>query len=257
MRKLLVALLVAVAVPAEAQVRPFAFTVTTAAPSETERWTLQYDTGYAERSAAPFGYDGLEQRVGVQGSLGAGFTVLGQFGLGVAGEGVTRSTQEAEVLKDILGASRTLQLAGGVGLRREWEGATVLLGRVLLGHRFARSTLFGNVRLEKPLAESRDALDLITSVGWLRRLASGVHLGVEAIGEDLEGFWEPEEAEGGAKLFVGPSLHVSPAGHRVYATLCGGPILYATRSNRASGAPRPLGASGNGYSLRLSLGYTF
>jgi len=47
-----------------------------------------------------------------------------------------------------------------------------------------------------------------------------VHHGVEALGEDLEGFWEPEEAEGGD-------------------------------------APRPLGASGNGYTLRFSLGWVF
>jgi hypothetical protein len=81
--------------------------------------------------------------------------------------------------------------------------------------------------------------------------------GVEAFGEDLEGFWDGEEAEGGAKLFVGPSVHVAPAGRRIYGSVCGGPILYATHSDRMSGAPRPLGATGNGYTLRLTVGYRF
>jgi hypothetical protein len=257
MRGVLVALLIAVGGPAQAQVRPFVFTVTTTTPSETERWTVQYDAGYAERTAAPFGYDGLEQRVGIQGSLGAGFTVLGQLGLGMAGQGATHSTQEAEVLKDVLGATRGVQLASGLGVRREWEGTTVLLGRVALGHRFTRSSVFGNVRFEKPFAKGRDGLDLITSVGWLHRAGGSVHVGVEAIGEDLEGFWDPEEGEGGAKLFAGPSIHLAPASRRFYASLCGGPILYATHSDRTSAALRPLGASGNGYTLRLSVGFAF
>lgn len=243
--------------PARAQARPFLFTVTTAPPSATERWTVQYDVGYADRTAAPFGYDGLEQRAQIQGSLGSGLTVLGQVGLGVAGEGTTNSTQEIEVLKDVLGARHGLQLAGGLGVRREWEGTTVFLGRIAMGHSFRQSSVFGNVRFEKALADSRDSLDVISSLGWLHRVGGGVHAGVEAIGEDLEGFWDAEEAEGGAKLFVGPSVHVAPAGRRLYGSVCGGPILYATHSDRMSGAPRPLGATGNGYTLRLTVGYRF
>jgi len=38
----------------------------------------------------------------------------------------------------------------------------------------------------------------ITSVGWARKLPHGVSLGIEAIGKDLEGFWDSKEAEGGA-----------------------------------------------------------
>ena len=47
---------------------------------------------------------------------------------------------------------------------------------------------------------------------------TGISLGVEAIGEDLEGFWEEEEAEGGARLLMGPSLRISPAGRRCDAS---------------------------------------
>jgi hypothetical protein len=236
---------------------PFVFTVTTTPPSATERWTAQYDVGYADRTAAPFGYDGLEQRARIQGSLGSGFTVVGEVGLGIDGQSTTSTTQHLEALKDILGGKHGLQLAGGLGVRREWQGTTVFLGRVAFGHAFPRSSVFGNFRFEKPLAADRDRLDLITSLGWLHRVGGSLRVGLEAMGEDLEGLWDAEEAEGGAKLFLGPSVHLAPSRSPLYASLCGGPIVYATHSGRTSVAARPLGATGNGYTLRLTVGYRF
>lgn len=235
--------------------RPFLFTITTDRPPDGQ-WTAHYDPGYADRTDVPFGYDGFEQRIGVQGSLGHGFTVLGQVGLGVAGDAGTQSSQEAELLKDVLGKARGLRLAVGLGVRREWEGTTALLGRLSLGHAFGRSALHGNVRFERPFAEGRDQVDVIMSLGWLRRVSPAVGLGVEVMGEDLEGFWDAEEAEGGARLFVGPSVHVAPPGRRFYLTLGGGPIVRASRSDRTSPAPRDLGGK-NGYAVRMSAGYSF
>ena len=252
------ALLVLTGAAAEAQVRPFVFTVTTAPTQGSERWTVQYQAGYSERAAPAFANDGLEQRVGVQGDLGAGFTLLGSFGVAsLDAQAATSTTQDAEVLKDLFGPERSFRVAAGAGLRREWEGTTTLLGRISLGRTFEASSLFANLRFERPFETGRDTLDLITTAGWLHHIGGGVHLGVEAIGEDLEGFWDAEEAEGGAKLMVGPSLHIAPVGRRFYASVCGGPILYATHSDRTSGAPRPLEASGNGYTVRVSVGYAF
>ena len=121
----------------------------------------------------------------MQGRLGAGFTLLGHVGLGI-GDYATRSSEQAELLKDVLGST------------------------------------------------------------------SRVRLGVEAVGEDLEGFWEAEEAEGGAKLYAAPALHwTAPAG-RLWLSAGGGPTVYATRSARSSPAPWPLAAAGNGFTMRLS-----
>lgn len=256
-KRLALVALVFAAAPASAQVQPFVFTLTTLPAPRGARVGVRYDAGYAERTAPAFGYDGLEQRLAAQAALGAGFTLVAQAGIGLGGDGGTGSILEAELLKDVLGASSPVRLALGGGVRREWTGEATLLARAALGHAGRRSTLFGNLRLEKPFAADRDAVDLITSLGWHYRFGSAVHLGVEALGEDLEGFWEPEEAEGGARLFVGPSLHWSPPGRQLYASLAGGPIVYATRSGRTSDAPRPLGASGNGYTLRFSLGWVF
>ena len=246
---------------AEAQDRPFVFSVATGPPglpSDPARrsWTAYYDAGYGERTAEPIGYDGVEQRFGVQGRLGAGLTLLGHVGLGI-GDAATRSSQQAELLKDVLGSTSSLRLAVGVGARREWEGTTAALARVCLGWSSRQTLLFGNLRVEKPFASGRDAVDLITTLGWLQSVGHGLRLGVEAVGEDLEGFWEADEAEGGAKLYAGPALHwTAPAG-RLWLSAGGGPIVYATRSSRSSPAPRPLDAAGNGFTMRVSVGYTF
>ena len=126
-----------------------------------------------------------------------------------------------------------------------------------LGWSGKSTLLFGNALIEKPFATGRDAVDLITTLGWLQGVGHGLRVGVEAVGEDLEGFWEAEEAEGGAKLYAGPTLHwTAPAG-RLWLSASGGAIVYATRSPRTSPAPRPLGATGNGFTMRASLGYTF
>jgi hypothetical protein len=246
---------------AAAQDRPFVFTVTTGpsglpSGADSRPWTAYYDAGYGERTAEPVGYDGVEQRFGVQGRLGAGFTLLGHVGLGV-GAAATRSSQQAELLKDVRGSTSKVRLAVGVGARREWAGTTSALVRVCLGWSSRQTLLFGNVRIEKPFASGRDAVDLITTLGWLQSVGHGLRLGVEAVGEDLEGFWEADEAEGGAKLYAGPALHwTAPAG-RLWLSAGGGPIVYATRSARSSPAPRPLDAAGNGFTMRMSVGYTF
>lgn len=238
-------------------VRPFLFTVTTI-PSTRGRIVVHYDGGYAERSGNdPIGYEGVEQRFGVQASLGRGVTVLGQFGLGLGGvEGSLRSSQQAEVLKDLLGGTSHTRLAVGVGGRREWNGTAAMLARISVGRVFDHSALFGNAVLERPFAGGRDPLDLVVSLGWTRRLNRAVSLGIEAIGEDLEGFWDPNEAEGGARLFAGPSVHVAVPGSALHVTFAVGPVIHASTSDRASTAPRTLSGSG-GFAARVSIGYAF
>jgi len=101
----------------------------------------------------------------------------------------------------------------------------------------------------------RDAVDLITTFGWARKLASGIALGVEGLAEDLEGFWDPNEAEGGARLLVGPSLHVAPAGRSWQFNATGGPAFHPSDTGRTSGALRdlPPTAKRTGYAARVGL----
>jgi hypothetical protein len=161
--------------------------------------------------------------------------------LGIAEIGSSyQSSQSGELLYSMLGSGSAVSLAAGGGLLHEPGGTNVLLARVAAGRNAASWRLEGNALFQKPMSSGRDAVDLITSIGWARKLSRGVSLGAEAIGEDLEGFWEAEEAEGGARLLVGPSLHLSPAGRRWQMIATGGPLFHPKDTGRASAAFRDL-----------------
>jgi hypothetical protein len=88
--------------------------------------------------------------------------------------------------------------------------------------------LQGSLVLERALWSSvrRDAADVVTSLGWSRPVASRLSLGVEGIGQDLEGFWNSAETEGGAKLLVGPSLRAQSKSGDWTASFTAGPVMY-------------------------------
>ena len=120
-----------------------------------------------------------------------------------------------------------MSVAGGGGIRQEWDGTSVLIGRVLAGSNLGRGTLQGSVVIERVTSSParHDAADVVTSLGWSRPIGDRVSVGVEGIGQDLEGLWDPAEADGGARLLTGPSLHVhSKSGHWA-ASLIAGPVL--------------------------------
>jgi hypothetical protein len=233
----MIALSVATAAPAAAQERPFLLSVSTASEARPAV-RFDYDVGIGERAFLSDIANQPEQRVGVQGSYGR-LTLLARIGIAESGSSY-QSSQSGEALYSMFGPSRQVGLAAGGGVLHEPGGVNVLLARVVASRRTDSWRIDGNVLLQKPLSSERDALDLVTSVGWARKLSRGVSLGIEAIGEDLEGFWDAEEAEGGARLLAGPSLHVSPAGQRWQLIATGGPLFHPSDSGRSSGAFRDL-----------------
>ena len=236
---LIVAAVIAIAAPAAAQERPFLLSVATAtAPDAKPAVRFDYDVGVGERAFQSDISNQPEQRVGVQASYGR-LTLLARLGIAEVGSAY-QSSQSGEVLYSVLAPTSQVALAAGGGVLHEAGGVNVLLARVVAGDDHPSWRLQGNVLFQKPLSTERDAVDLITSVGWARKLPHGVSLGVEAIGEDLEGFWESEEAEGGARLLAGPSLHISPAGRRWQLTATGGPLFHPSDTHRSSGAFRDL-----------------
>lgn len=249
---LIAAFVAAAAMPAAAQERPFLFSVVTTT-EEKPAVRLDYDVGVGERAFQSDTANQPEQRIGVQASYGR-LTVLGRVGIAEVGSAY-QSTQSGEALFSMLGPASQVALAAGGGVLHEADGVNVLLARVVGGREAPSWRLQGNVLFQKPLSSERDAVDLITSVGWARKLSHGVSLGAEAIGEDLEGFWESEEAEGGARLLVGPSLHVSPTGHRWQFIATGGPLFHPSDTGRSSGAFRDLPPDTNrvSYAFKASL----
>jgi hypothetical protein len=238
-----------------AQDRPFLFTLIPPAAGECNT-VIHYDAAYGSATFEPLGGDNLEQRLGVQAGLNDYIMVVANLGLAMDGN-TTRSAQHVELLGNIMKSEKGLfDLSFGPGFRHEYSGTDVLLGRAMVGRRFSGWQLYSNFLLEKPLAENRDELDLMVTLGWSYDLSAFVKLGVEAVGEDLEGFWEVEEAEGGARLFVGPVVSLGFPVSPWKIVVGAGPIIHATQSSRNSGALRSLTQGAvNGYMVRAMVNY--
>jgi len=134
--------------------------------------------------------------------------------------------QQIEAIRPLFAHGST-SVAGGGGVREEWDGTQVLFGRVLAGTDVGRGRLQGSLVLERAFSSplDHDAADVVTTVGWSRRVSRGLSVGLEGIGQDIEGLWDPAEAEGGAKLLVGPSLHAQSSSGKWAARITAGPVI--------------------------------
>lgn len=241
------------------QPQPFLFTINTLNPA-ARGWSLNYNGGYGERTVTPLGYDGLDQNIGVKGYLGAKFNLLASMGIGFGNNGDIKSLQQAEVMRDFIGGNVPMgfRIGASLGFRREFNNDKVALSRIMAAYENPDWKLGANVRFEKAFDKGRDDIDVISTLGIHRQISGQLFGGIEAVGQDLEGFWETNEAEGGARLLVGPSLNYAPIASRFSFTLCGGPIIYATRSTPTFNefAVRELPTS-NGFTMKFNVGFRF
>ena len=242
------------ATAAGAQATPFLFTVMPQPGQQKSAAYGYYELGYGERAFEPVAGDRIEQAVGVRATFGSSLMLLARTGVSTF-DGDTRVSPRGELLYS-RPLGQTVRVAAGVGYAREYSRTDVMLARFGVGRATSRSMMHGNLMLEKPMSGDRDAIDLITTAGAGRRLGSAVTVSVEAVGQDLEGFWDPEEKDGGARLMAGPSIAIAPPTARWQLTVGGGPIIRATRSDFASGADRPL-PTRNGYVVRSAVGFTW
>ena len=210
---------------------PFLFSVTTLTPEDL-KWSLDYSASYGERVNGPFGYDGIGQQFALKGYLGKRYTLYANAALGFPREDNVSSAQQVEVIHDFIGGKKNLGLRFGVGMgvSRDYINVKSLLSRVTVSYDAPRWKAGGNILFEKAFAANRDNIDVITSIGFHYRLSGNLYGGFETVGEDLEGFWDEEEAEGGAKLLVGPSLNMTTNNSRMSFSVSGGPVFYATRN---------------------------
>jgi hypothetical protein len=245
--------------PGNLPVQPFLFSVNTLSGS-TPYWALNVSTNYAQRTTGAFGYDGADQQLAIKGYLGNRLTFYANAELGFANNGRVASAQQAEIIRDFVGGKTAYGIRLGVGLggNRDFSNVGAIFSRITASYDAPRWRLGGNLRIEKAFANSRDGIDLVTSFGYQHRISGPVFAGFEIMGQDLEGFWETDEAEGGAKLLIGPSINVAPANSRFSLSFSGGPVFYATHSTAiASGAIRDIGnsAAQNGYSIRAMVAF--
>lgn len=170
---------------------------------------MEWASVIGTREARPFGNEGLEQRVGASYGLtnrvsaegwGGALITESEVKYGVAGEvtvGVLRQEDQG------------LNLSVGVGYLMDYQDAPVPRVRITAGRDYGSWNTVGAALVEVPQAEDRDEVDIILAGAVSYPLNARSRLGAELIAEDLEGYWEEEEAEGGAKLIVGPTLWVS------------------------------------------------
>ncbi len=235
-----------------AQSLPFLFVD---GPSFTTRprTQLQYDASYGDRSLQSVDGTGVMHRLVAGIRVSPSLVALARVETTPLEDGQGLSEQVELNWQPSAATQRATPFAVAVGARREWQGTAVLLANAGIAHDFGKSLVGAQLRAERPLSSGRDAIDLITSAGWSMRVSSIGRLGVEAIGQDLEGFWSTEEAEGGATLYAGPSLALAPQGAHWAFVLGGGPVLRATHSTRNSGAPRDVVIDrSRGYLLQTS-----
>ena len=248
------------ALPSEglAEPQPFLFTINTLNPS-ARGWSLNYSGGYGQRTVTPLGFDGVDQNIAVKGYLGAKFTLVASMGVGFGTKGNVNSLQQAEVLRDFIGGNKPegIRIGASLGFRHEFNNNKVALTRITAAFENIQWKLGGNVRFEKAFDKKRDDIDVISSIGIHRQIAGQLFGGFEAVGQDLEGFWEANEAEGGARMLVGPSLNYAPAASRFSFTLCGGPIIYATHSTITPGNQFPVRElpTNNGFTMKFNVGF--
>jgi hypothetical protein len=237
---LVAALYAAGVTSAIAQAPPLVFTVTVSekAPSET---TLRASTAIEERGLALWSGNAQDFGVGIDlvGPKWGVHSITSMRSL-PAGSHLRPTFQQVEVVRSLFLAD-ALSVAGGGGIREEWDGTRVLVGRVVAGASLGRGRLQGSLVLERAVSSPirRDAADIVTSVGWSRRIGRRLALGVEGIGQDLEGFWDAAEADGGARLLVGPSLHFETTGGWSASAIVG-PVVHSTSPTRPtsfSGTP--------------------
>ncbi|GET33627.1 hypothetical protein PbJCM13498_24900 [Prolixibacter bellariivorans] len=223
--------------PSNRTPEPFLFSVSTLTPDD-HSWSVNYSSSYGKRSEELFGYDGVGQQFALKGYLGHRFTLNVNAALGFQANQNVVSSQQVEIIRDVIGGKKVsgLRLGIGLGLQRDFSSVTSALSRITASWEASRWNIGGNVLLGKAFSSNRDKIDILTSLGVQYQLLGSLYGGVEAVGEDLEGLWDPEEAEGGAKILVGPSLNLVPSASRFSFSLSGGPVMFASRSNETNPA---------------------
>lgn len=169
---------------------------------------VELETAVGTRDMRPFGERGVEE------TARGLFQLVDRVELAVSG-GVllfgdeTRGAFACEAMALALG-DRTLGLQLGGGYAYDFRGANLLRARIAGLARVGRFDLVASGLFEIPIdAEGRDEVDVMIGLAASTALSPRVRAGLEVLAEDIEGLWDSEEAEGGARILAAPTLWVS------------------------------------------------
>jgi hypothetical protein len=219
---------------------------------------VDFETATGTRDAGAFG------RHGVEGLVRSGLTMAEHWTLeGSVGVAQNNDTDErgvgwsAEARYGWSPEGSGWGLGFGGGYRRDYEGVSIPYLRVIGERALERWNFAMNAVAEFPQStarEERDSADMLFSLGASYAVSAPVRLGLELAGEDLEGFFDEVEAEGGAKFILGPTLNWRIGESRIFRAHVG--WIYAATANAPSN-PESTDYRGhrNGVLARVSLGF--
>jgi hypothetical protein len=115
------------------------------------------------------------------------------------------------------------QLVLNTGWLHELTGKDGVYGRVQLAAEFGRLRTQLSAHGEHVFTEGRDSVDFMLTAGVSMRLLSWLRLGLEYVGQDLEGEFDPQEAEGGSRHLLGPTVALSLLREKL--SIVGGPAF--------------------------------
>jgi hypothetical protein len=119
----------------------------------------------------------------------------------------------------LTGARAPLQFSlTGAGFHEGLSGANGLMLLAAGSADVDRWHLAANVRADKAFAAGRDDVDLLALAGVSYRLTGLLRVGLEYVGQDLEGI-VGDEAEGGPRQAAGPSVALDLGGGRYQVAL--------------------------------------
>lgn len=219
---------------------------------------VDFETATGTRDAGAFGRHGVEGLVRGGVTASEHWTIETSFG--VAQDSDTDERGLGWSLEGRYGWSPEDSgwgLGIGAGYRRDYEGVSIPYLRLVGERMLDRWNFAMNAIAEFPQStatQERDSADLLFSVGSSYALSAAVRVGVELAGEDLEGFFAQDEAEGGAKLILGPTLNWRMGESRVFRAHVG--WIHAATANAPSNPESPdYRGNRNGVLARVSLGF--
>jgi hypothetical protein len=233
----------------EGVVRPWLYSTDPTQPPPG-RVMASLGVGYAQTNrgaARPFAAD--VAHAGAVFEAGAEVGLLPHVGVVaaglLAGEGAgepMRAGAMAGAVVALLPARSRVDVTLAAGYLRELGGDDGAWGRVAGAIDVGALRLTASALGEHVFAEGRDGVDVLLTSGASYAALGPLRVGAEYVVQDLEGAWDPEEADGGIRHFVGPNLALALADRRVH--LVAGPAL-----GLSEGSPRVLG--------RLAASYAF
>ena len=218
--------------PASAEVADAVAPARPSTPDPPRRWLYSVDPAAPAAghvvAGLGVGYAPIDKGVGrpFAGDLahaGAVFDVSAEVGLArfasIVGQGLMAGQGGGDVAAGAMlgislhpwpakGGPIPLDVAVSGGYLRELAGANGAWGRVAIAGDLGALRLSASALGQHVVAPNRDGVDLVMTTGASYELWQTLRLGAEYVVQDLEGAWEHDEAEGGVRHFLGPTIGV-------------------------------------------------